>query len=339
MTVRDLAQSIETIAPLATAETWDNVGLQVGDPDSVVDACLLALDVTPETIGEAKRVGAALVVAHHPVIFGGLTALTPAVPSGRAILAAARTGVAIYVAHTNLDASMEFGTCPALADRLGFPRGTAMLPWSGKCYQAVLTGDEARIQGLLTGAPIDQSGLVAWNVMGDEGRGMVRGELPLTASDGLWLAEAGERRGVRVDLIPVDGRPDASGTGMVCAIPQITLGGLAEYVVRRLGLRDVQVCGEREQSLQRVALVPGSGGGLVEQAARTADALITGEIKYHDALRARELGLGVIAAGHYDTERPVLALLAEYLAGQCGDELRVAISQFRTEPIWAWREG
>ena len=105
--VKNICNAIEAYAPLTLQEHYDNAGLQVGDPDSVVSAVLLCLDVTEETVKEAKERRCNLIVSHHPLIFKGLKNLTGADQTQRIVIEALREGIAIYSAHTNLDSTVE----------------------------------------------------------------------------------------------------------------------------------------------------------------------------------------------------------------------------------------
>ncbi len=341
MRIRDIITLIEHMAPSGIAEEWDNVGMQVGDPDGETNGCLLAVDVTVETVREAKRCGAGVIIAHHPVLFAPAKRITPATPSGRAILAAVRTGVALYAAHTNLDSSLEFGTAAALADRLGLTRGKAMLGTSDAAteplYRVEVTGDAAAVAAL-AGHPGSETGnWCGWpvNVGGEEGKTGLRGEMALPAGAARKLAAAAEAAGALVTMTRCETSGDGYGMGMIADVPEMPLDALGEYVGRRLATKHVTLAGDPESNVSRIALLPGAGGGLVEVAAKYADAMVTGEAKYHEALRAQELGLGLVLAGHYETERPVLDLLARYLAEQTGGELTIAVTQTRTDPFRA----
>lgn len=85
--------------------------------------------------------------------------------------------------------------------------------------------------------------------------------------------------------------------------------------------------------IQKLAVIGGSGGDLLAQAkAAGADALLTGEAGHHDAHDARAMGIGLIAAGHYCTEFPVVTALTQKLARNF-PALRVVCSQRDTEPF------
>ena len=112
--VQEIYNAIDGFAPFKRAEHWDNVGLLVGDSAAEVTGILLSLDMTADTLDEALAHGCNLIVTHHPVIFEPLKALT----ADSLIYRAARQGVSVICAHTNLDVA-DYGVNFALADKLG----------------------------------------------------------------------------------------------------------------------------------------------------------------------------------------------------------------------------
>lgn len=74
--VKDIAAAIEEFAPKGLQESYDNAGLQVGDPDMDVSAALLCLDVTEEVLDEALERRCNIIVSHHPLLFKGLKEVT-----------------------------------------------------------------------------------------------------------------------------------------------------------------------------------------------------------------------------------------------------------------------
>lgn len=106
MLLSELLVELETIAPLALAEEWDNVGLLISptQPREVTRA-LFTIDATAGTLAEARRLDAQLIVAYHPPIFSGLKRLVPSERSSRWVLEAIEQRVAVYSPHTALDAA------------------------------------------------------------------------------------------------------------------------------------------------------------------------------------------------------------------------------------------
>jgi putative NIF3 family GTP cyclohydrolase 1 type 2 len=103
--VSDLVKAVEAIAPARLAESWDNVGLQVGHPSAPLKRVMTCLEVTPPTLAEAVRLKADAIVAHHPLIFNPLTALNMAQPAASLVAGLIRENIALITAHTNLDSA------------------------------------------------------------------------------------------------------------------------------------------------------------------------------------------------------------------------------------------
>ncbi len=108
----------ERTAPLRLQESYDNAGLQVGDPEAEITGVLICLDVTEKVIEEAIGLGYNLVLSHHPLIFKSLHHLTGQTSSERCVMKALRNHIAVYSAHTNLD-SVLHGVSAKMAERLG----------------------------------------------------------------------------------------------------------------------------------------------------------------------------------------------------------------------------
>ena len=76
ITLREISGYLEGLAPLSLQESYDNSGVQVGDPGMEVSGILVTLDVSEGVLLEAEKLGFNLVLSHHPVIFGGLKSIT-----------------------------------------------------------------------------------------------------------------------------------------------------------------------------------------------------------------------------------------------------------------------
>ncbi|MDP8929868.1 MAG: Nif3-like dinuclear metal center hexameric protein [Actinomycetota bacterium] len=106
--------------PPRHAAAWDSVGLQVGDRRWPVQRVLVTLDVTTAVVTEAAANAPALILAHHPLLFRPLARLTHDTAAGKVALAAARMGVAVLAAHTNLDVARDgAGTSDPIMRTLG----------------------------------------------------------------------------------------------------------------------------------------------------------------------------------------------------------------------------
>ncbi len=120
MIVQDIVQWIDSFAPFATQEDFDNCGLLLGDPKQTVRRILFALDATPAVADEARRIGAELIVTHHPLMFSPVKQLYYHRGEGPIIQTLMRAGISMIAAHTNLD-QCPGGVAESLADALGLP--------------------------------------------------------------------------------------------------------------------------------------------------------------------------------------------------------------------------
>ncbi|MBI4962877.1 MAG: Nif3-like dinuclear metal center hexameric protein [Desulfomonile tiedjei] len=234
MSVPTLSQIVgiaDRLFPFQEAEPWDNVGIQIGTPDRVIDSIAFSLDPTPQTVEFAARNSCQLLVTHHPVLLEPIRSIKPDNLSGRTFLAAARLGVDILSLHTNLDAA---------------PGGLNDYVARAMDLQEVRTPFPARCARL--------------------------GRLP----EALRVCE------------------------------------LAGQVAERLMIPHVRIITESDCQVELVFSATGSGMGYLREALEYgADVMVTGDVKYHAAREAMELGMPVIDAGHYGLEKMAITLMVE----------------------------
>lgn len=118
MTIGEVIEFLDKAAPFRTAESFDNVGLLVGDGETEVTGICCCLDITHKVIKEASEKGANLIISHHPVIFGGLKTI----PSQHPVRGLIEKNIAAIAIHTNFDIA-EGGVNDALVELLGFEKG------------------------------------------------------------------------------------------------------------------------------------------------------------------------------------------------------------------------
>ena len=127
MKASDLIRPIEEFAPVWEQEKWDNCGFSVGDPSAEVSKVLIALDCTEAVVDEAIEIGADIIIAHHPLIFGGVKKISPDNEQGRTIIKAIKHNIAIYAAHTNMDKAAG-GVSAIMADKIGLVQREILTP-------------------------------------------------------------------------------------------------------------------------------------------------------------------------------------------------------------------
>ena len=344
--VQDLLGLVHGLFPSELAEEWDNVGLQVGDPAAPVARVLVALDPSAAAVAAADAQGAQLLVTHHPLLFKPLRRLTPDDPVGRVVWQAVRSGVAIIAAHTNLDVASD-GLNHWLAGRFGLEECQPLQPAAGNLFKLVVfvpaEHGEAVADALFAagagqvgsydhcsfqtrGIGTFRPGVGTTPFIGTIGRREVVEEVRLeTVVPKRRLSRVLERmikahpyEEVAYDLLPLANQLPGTGLGRIGRLAEpLALAALAERIKRALGCQTVRLVGRPEQVVGKVAVCGGSGASLIPEARRRgADVLVTGDVKYHDARQAEDLGLALIDAGHFATEH----LAAAELATRLGEE-------------------
>ncbi|MDT8901923.1 Nif3-like dinuclear metal center hexameric protein [Anaeroselena agilis] len=341
---REIMAAVERLAPRELAAGWDNVGLLVGSPEQEVASLLVALDVTPEVAERAAAGGVDLIVAHHPLIFKSLSAVRTDTPLGRTLATLLAAGVAVYAAHTNLDAA-DGGVNDALAGLLGLGdlRPLAVEGRERLLKLAVFVPEEytERVRAAITAAGAGHIGNYSHCTFQTIGTGTflpLDGAKPFLGKQGKleYVAEhrletvmpegvaakavaamlaAHPYEEVAYDLYALNnpGRPYGLGRVGRLATPE----PFADFVRRlkdALGPTEVRVAGPTDRQVSKVAVCGGSGAGFLAAAIGAgADVLVTGDVKYHEALDAAAAGLTLVDAGHFATERPVVGAVAGYL--------------------------
>ncbi|MDE7149558.1 MAG: Nif3-like dinuclear metal center hexameric protein [Bacteroidales bacterium] len=130
LTVAEVTDAIEAVAPLAWQESYDNAGLILGSPQQTIGKALLCTDITPDVVEEAIAEGAGLIVSHHPAIFRGLKKIDPTTPFGKMLGRSLEHGIAWYAAHTNFD-NAPTGVNAYWADKLGLRNRAVLEPLPG----------------------------------------------------------------------------------------------------------------------------------------------------------------------------------------------------------------
>ena len=332
ISVKDIYSCIEEFAPLSFQESWDNCGLLVGNSEQSVSRILLTIDINEAVVAEAIDVQAQMIVAHHPLMLSGIKQLTGSTDAQRAIMLAIGNNIAIYAAHTNIDA-VPNGVSHRMALKLGLVDMQVLAP-HGFGLQKLVTYvpashfDEVRAAVFEAGAGhIGNYDSCGYSV---EGKGTFRalnGACPFVGKHGILHTESELRfetvfpshlnRQIVTALVnshpyeePVydifalqnaDTRVGLGVAGML-PVPESEL-----YFLNRLKeiflspvIRHTNLKG---REIQKVALCGGSGSSLITNAIRSnADVFVTADIKYHQFNDA-EQDIMIADIGHYESEQ------------------------------------
>ena len=347
-TVANLIAWLERFAPTRLAESWDNVGLISGDPDAPCRKIMTCLTLTPESASEAVEDGADLVVSHHPLLFKPVQRLRADRVETALLWTLAKAGISLYSPHTAFD-NCEGGINDGLARRLGLTGvGPLKASPARELTKVVVFVPENRREAVLSaafeagGGRIGAYGECSFSTsgigtfFGDDSTNPAVGKSgrreSVAESRVELICEAGDAGKVAaairsahpyeepaIDLYPVreTAEADGPGIGRVGDLDESTsLGAFAALVSKRLEARGLQFAGASDRPARRVAVACGGADTFVQDAFRAgADIFVTGEARFHRVLEAEALGMGLIVAGHYETERPAVEDLAARLAG------------------------
>jgi dinuclear metal center YbgI/SA1388 family protein len=366
--VAEWVQAVHDRWPPATAEPWDNVGLQVGDPAAPAGTVLVVLDVTVAVLDEARALGAGLLVAHHPLLFRPLTALRADDPVGRLALRAAVDGTAVLAVHTNLDAASDGSPSDVVADLLGLAdrRPLRPIPSPERLYKYVVFTPTEAIPQVLEAASRAGAGVIgaySWcsfrspgtgTFYPEEGANPAVGDVArlnqvpeerlevLVPADRLAAVRAAVVAAHPYEEVAADTYPlqvDSSlGIGRVGRLPApATVGALAARLRDTLPAPGLRVAGDPGRAVERVAVLGGSGGAQVAVALEAgAELYVTGDLEHHQALAALAGGMACIDATHAATEAAALPGVVERLRADVaarGWDAQVELSAVPTAPF------
>ena len=140
MTIKNVSDYLEEIAPLNQAEDFDNVGLLIGNETTEVKGVLVTLDTLEETVDEAIKKKCNLIVSFHPIIFSGLKKINGNSYVEKVVMKAIQNNIAIYATHTALDNS-KVGVSAKMCEVLGLLNNSILLPKDGGTTGMGMIGD------------------------------------------------------------------------------------------------------------------------------------------------------------------------------------------------------
>lgn len=248
ITVKNISDFIDSIAPYATKCDWDNCGVLVGDSEKEVKKVAFCLDLTHETLKNAKSVAADLIITHHPVIFKAQKNFL----KGDLSFELASSGISAISAHTCFDCA-EGGVNDVLCEILGIRNPVGV------------ESDECSVP----------------------------------------MARIGD-------------------------VDSISSLDFAKQVSEKLST----VCRvvDCENEIKKVAVCGGAGMDFLSDAIKMgADAFVTGDISHHQMLDAKDKGITVVAAGHFETENPSMGRLLGMIKNEFSSLYCVMLRQ--TNPV------
>ena len=343
MKISAVTTYLETIAPPSLQENYDNAGLLTGNANWECTGIITALDATEEVVIEAIEKKCNLIVAHHPIIFGGLKKITGKNYVEKTVIAAIKNDIAIYAIHTNLDNVLQ-GVNGRIADKLGLINCSILQPKNNT------------LKKLFTFVPVAAAEKVR-NAIFDAGAGHISnysecsfntaGTGTFKPGDGTnpFIGKIGERRSeeeikieaifpawmerpiydamiaahpyeeVAYDIISLENQQQQVGSGLVGELTApVNETEFLELLKTIFGLSVIKHTALTGKMVKKIALCGGAGSFLIGAAiSEGADLYLTSDVKYHEFFDAN--GRLVIAdIGHYESEQFTIGLLFDILS-------------------------
>ena len=360
--IADIVRFLEAVAPPAWQESYDNAGLITGSGSWECTGVLTTLDATEEVVMEAVSCRANLIVAHHPIVFGGLKKITGRNYVERTIIAAIKKDIAIYAIHTNLDNVVEGGVNGRIAQKLGIVRGRPLLPREGtlqKLFCFVPVDHLEVVRAAVFAAGAGQIGAYSECSWSGEGVGTFTGGAETNPFVGRPGQRHYEKEGrlevivpahlsreviramiavhpyeeVAYDLVPLANSHPGVGAGLIGELP----GEMGEKDFLHLIQQAFEVPVIRHTRLtsrpvKKVAVCGGAGSFLISRAlAAGANFYITSDVKYHEFFDANDQ-MVIADIGHFESEQFTVDLLFEVLREKFRN-FAVLKSVVKTNPI------
>ncbi|HWB93584.1 MAG TPA: Nif3-like dinuclear metal center hexameric protein [Puia sp.] len=353
---------LESLAPSAWQESYDNAGLLTGSGAWECTGILTTLDATEEVVHEAVSRGCNLIVAHHPIIFRGLKALTGRNYIERTVIAAIKQDIAIFAIHTNLDNVVSGGVNGRIAARLGIVGGKPLMPREGvlqKLYCFVPVGHLEAVRAAVFAAGAGHIGGYSECSYSVEGSGTFlggEGTQPFVGKPGSRHTEKEARlevvlpahlsrqviqamvaahpyEEVAYDLIPLANPHPNVGSGLVGELSEpMEETAFLDLIREKFGVPVVRHTRLTGRPVKRVAVCGGAGSFLISKALSTgADFYITADVKYHEFFDANDR-LVIADIGHYESEQFTVDLLFEVLREKFRN-FAILKSDVKTNPI------
>jgi dinuclear metal center YbgI/SA1388 family protein len=356
-----LTAYLESLAPLAYQEDYDNSGLIVGQPEQEVNQALISLDCTEAVVDEAIAHNCQVIISHHPIVFRGLKKFNGKTYVERVVEKAIRNHIAIYAIHTNLDNVMN-GVNERICETLGLTNCRILAPKNGLLKKLVtyVPADKAeQVRNALFHAGAGNIGNYSECSFNAEGTGTFKGNedsTPYVGEPGtrhyenevrietiypanleskllmaLFLAHPYEE--VAYDLYELTNQHQQVGSGMIGELEEpMDEEEFLFDIKEKMHAHVIRHTAFNGKSVKRVAVCGGAGGFLLKHAiAAGADVFVTADYKYHEFFDA-EGKLMIADIGHFESEQFTQQLLYEIIRKKFAN-FAVRLTEINTNPV------
>ena len=356
-----LTAYLESLAPLAYQEDYDNSGLIVGNPDKDIQQALISLDCTEAIVDEAIAKNCQVIISHHPIVFRGLKKFNGKTYVERVVEKAIKHDIAIYAIHTNLDNVMD-GVNAKICETLELKNCRILAPKSGLLKKLVTYVPEEKaeqVRNALFHAGAGNIGNYSECSFNAEGIGTFNGDEdtnPYVGVPGtrhheneirietiypanieskllmaLFLAHPYEE--VAYDLYDLTNQNQQVGSGMIGELEEEMSEEEFLFVIKQnMQARVIRHTALTGKNVKRVAVCGGAGGFLLKHAITAgADVFVTADYKYHEFFDA-EGKLVIADIGHFESEQFTVQLLYDIIQKKFAN-FAVRLTEINTNPV------
>lgn len=362
MTIKNITNYIEELAPLNYAESFDNVGLLVGNYNTNVTGVLVTLDTLEETVDEAIASNCNLIISFHPIIFSGLKKLNGNNYVERVVLKAIKNDIAIYATHTALDNSIQ-GVSAKMCEVIGLTNTRILIPKKGiikklTTYVPTLNANALKTALFNAGAGnIGNYNNCSFTVLGDGTFKGNKNSNPVLGEKGKNHTEKEAKISVvfeskyekailnalqqnhpyeeiAYEIVTTENVHQNIGMGMIGELPtEMDEKEFLIYLKKTMNTACIRHSNFINKKIKKVAVLGGSGSFAISDAKKAgADVYISSDFKYHEFFTA-ENSILLADIGHYESEQFTKNLLVDYLTKKFSN-FAVILSEKSTNPIY-----
>lgn len=342
MTINQVTNFLETLAPRALQESYDNAGLITGSPTWECEGIMVCLDITEDILQEAIDKKCNLLVAHHPIIFKGLKNINGHHYVEKCIIKAIKNDLALYAIHTNLDNVLD-GVNGKIAEKLQLQNCRTLIPKAGMLktltvfvpqhyketlLQALFAAGAGNI-GAYSECSFSNPGLGTYlpgnnahPFMGKIGSRHTEPEERIEVIFPKWLEPAvvaalkknHPYEEVAYYVYCLENNYAHTGTGLVGHLPnEMDETAFLNLLQTQFNIPCIKHSKFTGKKIKQIAVCGGAGSFAIKNAIHSnSDAYVTADLKYHEFFEANgQLLLADI--GHYESEQFTQDLLVDIL--------------------------
>ena len=361
ITLNEFVKIIDEMAPLATAESFDNVGLLVGNPEQIVEGVLIAHDAIPEVIEEAVAKNLNVVLSFHPIWFAPIKKLTGQTYVERSIMLALKNDIAIVAIHTALD-NHASGVNKIMCDKLGLIDTKILMPKTHHIYKLVTYIPIENLETLrnaLFEAGAGQIGNYEDCSFSSLGKGTYMGNENSNPEIGerFEFVEATEAKlevvfekhlkndvlkalfknhvyeEVAYEIYALENEYQNTGLGRIGSFEnELSEDAFLAHVKNIFKVSMVRHSQKTGKKIKKVAVLGGSGAKYIKEAQKKgANAYVTADVTYHQFFEAKN-NLLLVDVGHYESERYTKNYMLDYLEKKI-TTFAITLSEVNTNPV------